>query len=450
MQELLHKEFELLREIEPIRQTGRVKQIIGLVLECEGLTVPIGSLCLIKALAGKKNIRAEVVGFREDVSLLMPLGDTQGIRRFDEIQCISSYQTVGVGDSLLGRILDAEGKPIDDGPPLFTTTRNPIYMVAPHPLKRELIEKPLATGIRSIDALLTCGKGQRLGLFAGSGVGKSVLMGMIVRNTSADVSVVCLVGERGREVREFIERDLGVEGLKRSVVIVATSEQSALLRVKAPFTASAIAEYFRDHGKDVLLFMDSITRMANSQREIGLSAGEPPATRGYPPSMYAMMPKLLERAGNNDKGSITGIYTVLVEADDMNEPIADHARSILDGHIWLSRELATRGHYPAIDPLVSISRLMISVVDKNHLDTANRVKAILETYREHEDMINIGAYVKGSSSEIDAAIKMINPINNFLRQDLKEKVTFEDSKKALLELVKAVTPAGSEVKTNAA
>jgi flagellum-specific ATP synthase len=425
-----------LQEVQPLRVIGSVKRVIGLAIECEGLSVPIGSLCQIHPAIANRHIEAEVVGFREDVTLLMPLGDTQGIKRGDRVRCVSRLQRVGVGPELLGRVVDARGIPIDGGPPLLPTVFNPIYRTSPHPLRRDLILEPLSVGIRSIDALHTCGKGQRVGLFSGSGVGKSLLMGMIARNTSADMSVICLVGERGREVREFIERDLGEEGLRRSVVVVTTSDQPALLRTKGPFTASAIAEYFRDQGKDVLLLMDSITRMANAQREIGLSIGEPPATKGYPPSVFAMMPRLLERAGKSQNGSITGIYTILVESDDINEPIADTARSILDGHVWLSRELAMRGHYPAVDPLTSISRLMIHVVDSEHVEAANRLKAAIAVYKQAEDLINIGAYVKGSNPEVDTAIRMMDQIQRFLRQGLYERYTMQETVKGLKEIAK--------------
>lgn len=428
-------EIEEVAQIESARVTGAVRQVIGLVIECEGLSVPVGSLCDILR-AGGDPLRAEVVGFRGDVTLLMPLGELEGIRRGDFVQCHTTVQRIAVGDGLLGRVVDAWGRPIDGGPPLYALRWAPLYQRAPHPLERSRITEPLTTGIRSMDAVVTCGKGQRVGLFSGSGVGKSVLMGMIARNTGADISVIALVGERGREVKEFLERDLGPDGLKRSVVVVETGERPPLLRIKAPFAATAIAEYFRDEGRDVMLLMDSITRMANAQREIGLSTGEPPATKGYPPSVFTQMPKLLERAGCGEKGSITGIYTVLVESDDMNEPISDTARSILDGHVWLSRNLAIRGHYPAIDPLSSISRVMVDVVSEAHAVAANRLKACLAIYRDHEDLINIGAYVKGSNPEIDTAIRVHSAIHTFLRQGIRERSTFEETVNALLALAK--------------
>lgn len=424
----------------PARLTGRVTQIVGLVIECEGLSVPVGASCTIAASAGRP-VPAEVVGFRDQRVLLMPLGETAGIRRSDPVHCTSLVQTVGVGPELVGRVLDAAGRPIDGGPPAVAAERRAVMASPPPPLERPRIAEPFATGVRAVDGLVTLGKGQRVGLFSGSGVGKSVLMGMICRNTAADVSVVALVGERGREVRDFIEKDLGSEGLRRAVVVVATSDQPALRRVKAPFVASAVAEYFRDQGKDVLLFMDSVTRMAAAQREIGLSAGEPPATRGYPPSVFALMPRLLERSGRSARGSITGIYTVLVEADDMNEPIADTARSILDGHLWLSRDLANRGHYPAIDPLASVSRLMIDVAADGHRRAAIRLRAALAVLREKEDLLSIGAYVPGSSPEVDAALRLKPKLEAFLRQDIGERAAYEETTKALEAIAAEPVPA---------
>jgi flagellum-specific ATP synthase len=427
-------ELATLDEIVPIRVTGKVSKIVGLLIECEGISVPVGSVCLIRPSFGREAVQAEVVGFRHDHALLMGLGDMHGIKQNDLVDSSSCAQTVSVSEDLLGRVVDAMGNPIDGGKAIYSNMRNRIYADCPHPMTRPRITEPIATGIRTIDALTTLGKGQRVGLFSGSGVGKSILLGMIARNTSADVNVICLVGERGREVRDFIEKDLGTEGLKRSVVVVSTSDTPALMRTKAPFTAAAIADYFRDGGADVMLFMDSVTRCANAQREIGLSAGEPPATKGYPPSVFAMLPKLLERAGRSARGSVTGIYTVLVESDDINEPIADTARSILDGHVWLSRDLANRGHYPAIEALSSISRLMIDVVTDKHREAATKIRSILATYKASEDLINIGAYVQGSSPEIDYAIKMISKINGFLRQGIQEKVSYADTVRMLTEL----------------
>jgi flagellum-specific ATP synthase len=427
---------ELLGDLESVRVRGRVRQAIGLVIEAEGLALPVGAVCEIR-MPGGTALPCEVVGFRDHVTLLMPLGELQGIRRGDQVVCRSQVQRVPVGPGLLGRVIDAQGNPIDGGPPLVFEELHPLQARPPRPLDRARIQEPLATGVRAIDALLSCGKGQRLGLFAGSGVGKSTLLGMCARGTAADVTVIALIGERGREVREFVEKDLGPEGLKRSVVVVETSERPALLRVRAPFTATAVAESFRDEGLDVLLLMDSITRLANAQREVGLSAGEPPATKGYPPSVFAQMPRLLERAGCSERGSITGFYTVLVEGDDASEPIADTARSILDGHVWLSRDLAARGHYPSIDPLQSVSRLMNDVVSAEHAEAAQRLRALLAAYRDAEDLLHVGAYVKGSSPEIDLAVQARPMILKFLKQGIGERSTLDASRRTLIELAKS-------------
>jgi FliI/YscN family ATPase len=425
----------LLADLEPVRVRGRVRQAIGLVVQAEGLAVPLGAACDIRT-AGGGAVPCEVVGFRDDVTLLMPLEELRGVRRGDEVLCRSQAQRVPVGRGLLGRVIDSRGVPIDGGPLPATEELRPLQAKAPAPLDRARILEPLGTGVRSIDALLTCGKGQRLGLFAGSGVGKSTLLGMCARGTAADVTVIALVGERGREVREFIEKDLGPEGLRRSVVVVETSERPALLRVRAPFAAMAVAESFRDAGLDVLLLMDSITRMANAQREVGLSAGEPPATKGYPPSVFAQLPRLLERAGRAGRGSITGFYTVLVEGDDVNEPIADTARSILDGHVWLSRDLALRGQYPAVDVLQSVSRLMTEVATPEQADAARRVRELLAVHRDAEDLINVGAYVKGSNPDIDLAVEARPALLRFLKQGISEESTLEASRAALLEVVR--------------
>jgi FliI/YscN family ATPase len=433
----LARRLELLADLEPVRQRGRVRQAVGLVVQAEGLAVPVGAVCAIHA-SGPAPVRCEAVGFRDDVTLLMPLGDLQGVRRGDEVVCLSTLQRVPVGRGLLGRVLDAEGNPMDGGPPPPVERTNPLHARAPHPLGRERIREALGTGVRAIDALHACGKGQRVGLFSGSGVGKSTLLGMCARGTAADVTVIALVGERGREVREFVEKDLGPEGLRRSVVVVETSDRPALRRVRAPFAATAIAEYFRDEGADVLLLMDSITRLANAQREIGLSAGEPPATKGYPPSVFAMLPRLLERAGRSASGSVTGFYTVLLEADDMNEPVADAARSILDGHLWLSRDLAVRGQYPAVDPLESVSRLMIDVAPPDQQEAAARVKRVLAVFRDAEDLINVGAYVRGSNPEIDEAVRARPAIQAFLRQAVGERSTLEETRAALRDLVRGL------------
>jgi len=353
----------------------------------------------------------------------------------DKVCCLSRAQTVPVGEELLGRVIDGQSRPIDGKGRLLAMEKWPLYEAAPRPMSRQRITESIATGIRSIDALFTCGKGQRLGLFSGSGVGKSTLLGMIARNTTAEVNVIALVGERGREVRDFIEKDLGEEGLRRSVVVVATSDESPLIRVRAAFVATAIAEYFRNLGRDVMLMMDSVTRLAVAQRQIGLSIGEPPATKGYTPSVYLLLPQLLERSGQSARGTITAFYTVLVEADDINEPVADTVRSILDGHVWLSRDLAARGQYPSVDPLQSISRLMIDVVAPEHLYAAHRVRSIVAAYTQAEDLINIGAYVKGSNPRIDEAVEMIERIWDYLRQDISEKASYEETVSRLLELV---------------
>lgn len=426
--------IERLDGLEACRLTGRVRQAVGLVVECEGLSLPVGAVCEIRT-ADAGAVPAEVAGFRGPVTLLMPLGDLRGVRRGDEVSCVSTATLLPAGEGLLGRVIDASGRPLDDGPPVAAERLMPLHAEPPPPLSRERIREPLATGVRAIDALLACGKGQRVGLFSGAGVGKSTLLGMCARGTAADVSVIALVGERGREVREFIERDLGPEGLRRSVVIVETSDRPAPLRVRAAFAATAVAEYFRDRGNDVLFLMDSVTRMANAQREIGLSVNEPPATKGYPPSVFAMLPRLLERAGRSDRGSITGFYSVLVDADDINEPIGDAARSLLDGHVWLARDLAMRGHYPAVDPLSSVSRLMNDVSPGDQIDAAVRVRTLLSAYRKAEDLINVGAYMKGSNPEIDRAVRAHDSILGFLRQGIGEPATLEETRRGLQELV---------------
>ena len=377
---------------------------------------------------------AEVVGFRENRILLMPYDDVEGIGIGSTVETTNEPLQVYVGEDLLGKTLDGLGKPID-GSALECNITYSVEATPPDPLKRKLIDEVLPLGVKAVDGLITVGKGQRIGIFAGSGVGKSTLLGMFARNTKADINVIALIGERGREVREFIERDLGEEGMKRSVLVVATSDKPALVRNKAAKTATSIAEYFRDQGKDVLLMMDSLTRFSMAQREIGLASGEPPVSRGYPPSVYAELPKLLERAGNSETGSITGLYTVLVDGDDFNEPITDTARGILDGHIMLSRKLGTKNHYPAIDVLQSISRVMSAVASKDHKQLAGKLKNIMATYQDAEDIINIGAYKPGSNSEIDFAIEKIAAVNEFLRQDVDEKILFDDVLKKLEAVV---------------
>ncbi len=418
--------IEALHSIEPLKIYGRVKQIIGTVIEACGINGSISTLCMIRK-DEKTEVPAEIVGFRDNVTLLMPLGEMEGIKPNSLVYSTGGSFKVKVSQELVGRVLDGLGNPIDMKDELTHFTRVQSVNVPPHPLSRKRIHETLSTGIRAIDSVLTIGKGQRMGIFAGSGIGKSTLMGMIARYTQADVNVIALIGERGREVLEFIQKDLNEEGLRRSVVICATSDQPSLIRIKGALVATSVAEYFRDQGKDVLLMMDSLTRFAQAQREVGLSIGEPPTTKGYTPSVFATLPKLLERCGNSDRGSVTGLYTVLVEGDDHNEPIADASRAILDGQIALSRDLASRGHYPPIDILSSVSRLFFEITSDEQILMAQKVREILSSYREAEDLINIGAYVKGSNPGIDFAIQMVNKVNDFLKQGLKEQSHFADT-----------------------
>ncbi len=412
----------------PIRASGRIQKVVGMVIEATGPASQIGAVCDILTEGGNRGVSAEVLGFKEDAVLLMPLEDIRSLGPGCKVVARKEKAQVGVGPGLLGRVIDGLGNPIDGKGPIVDEDAYPIYANPVNPLLRNRIEQPLDLGIRAINGLLTVGCGQRMGIFAGSGVGKSVLLGMIARYTSAEVNVIALIGERGRELNEFIQKDLGEEGLKKSVVVVATSDHLPLVRLRGGFIATAIAEYFRDQGKHVNLMMDSVTRLAMAQREIGLSLGEPPTTKGYTPSVFSMLPKLLERAGTSShRGTITGLYTVLVEGDDMNEPIADTVRSILDGHIVLTRDLANQNHYPAIDVLRSISRVMEDITDLEHKLNAGRIKELMATYRKAEDLINIGAYAAGSNPKIDQAIEMIEPINRFLRQGISESVTFESS-----------------------
>lgn len=409
---------------------GKVVKVVGLTIESIGPKANLNDLCYIYSQDKFQKIMAEVVGFRENRILLMPYGSVEGIGVGSTVESTMEPLKVKVSNDLLGCVLDGLGMPIDHR----TFTCNESYSVEaepPDPMKRKLIDEVLPLGVKAVDGLITVGKGQRIGIFAGSGVGKSTLLGMFARNTKADINVIALIGERGREVREFIERDLGEEGLRRSVVVVATSDKSALVRKKAAKTATAIAEYFRDQGRDVLLMMDSLTRFSMAQREIGLASGEPPVSRGYPPSVYSEMPKLLERAGNSEVGSITGLYTVLVDGDDFNEPITDTARGILDGHIMLTRKLAHKNHYPAIDVLQSISRVMSSIVSSEHKKAFGNLKMVLATYHEAEDLINIGAYKHGSNKNIDYAISKIEAVNEFLTQDVNLKIDFNDVVTAL-------------------
>ncbi|SFF95884.1 type III secretion system ATPase, FliI/YscN [Desulfotomaculum arcticum] len=424
---------QAIRQSKLIYSTGKVTKVIGLTVEAKGLSAGIGEVCDIFIPGESIPVNAEVIGFQGDASILMPLGELKGI--YPGCRVVpqgETFKTI-VGEKLLGRILDGLGRPLD-GKPLVIHEKCTVNNPPPDPLQRKRVKEVLVTGVKSVDALLTCGKGQRIGIFAGSGVGKSTLLGMIARFCNADLNVIALIGERGREVLDFIENDLGPQGLARSVVIAATSDQPALIRLKGALVATAIAEYFRDRGNNVMLFMDSVTRFAMAQREVGLAVGEPPATRGYTPSVFSLLPKLLERSGNSQNGSITAFYTVLVEADDMNEPIADTVRGILDGHIVLSRELAARGHYPAIDVLNSVSRLMPELVDSNHLVAANRMRHLLATYKQSEDLINVGAYNRGSNPAIDEAIKYYDKIISFLHQDVNDNSAFPETLKKIMFL----------------
>ena len=416
-----------------IKTYGKVVKVVGLTVESTGPEAKVGDTCKIVLAGMGKTVLTEVVGFHEGRLQLMPYEDISGVQIGDYVEGEEASFQVPVGPELLGKVLNGLGQPMDGEVLNLKETRSAEAM-PPNPMERVLIDEVLTLGVKAVDAIMTLGKGQRIGIFAGSGVGKSTLLGMFARNTKADINVIALIGERGREVREFLERDLGEEGVRRSVIVVATSDQPALIRKKAAKTATAIAEYFRDQGKDVLLMMDSMTRFSMAQREIGLASGEPPVSRGYPPSVYAEMPKLLERAGKTQKGSITGIYTVLVDGDDMNEPIADTARGILDGHIVLSRKMAHKNHYPAIDILQSISRVMSSIATKEHKQVANKLKNVLATYGEAEDLINIGAYKAGSNKEIDYAISKIGAVNKFLMQQVDEKFTFDET----VELLKGI------------
>ncbi len=429
------KYHRIIKDTNPFSVYGKVSEIIGLLVKGYNPETSIGEMCRIYPDGSNRTICAEVVGFREEKVLLMPFGNLDSVRSGCRILSMGKKANIKVGHNLLGRVIDGLGNPIDDKGPIESEGEYPVYAEPINPLKRGRITEPIDIGIRVMNGLFSCGKGQRMGIFSGSGVGKSFLLGMIARNTSADINVIGLVGERGREVREFIENNLGKEGLAKSVLVVATSDMHPLIRRRAAYVATAISEYFRNQGMEVLLMVDSLTRFAMAQREVGLSIGEPPTAKGYTPSVFSLMPKLLERAGNiENSGSITGLYTVLVEGDDFNEPIADAARSILDGHITLTRSLAARNHYPAIDVLQSISRLMIDIVNEKHRKIANDVLNIVSTYRKAEDLINIGAYVEGSNPEIDNAIKMIGKVNSFSRQDINEKISFEESEEQLFSL----------------
>lgn len=427
-----NKYMDHLRQIDPVRVNGKVTQVIGLMVESEGPDASVGEVCYIYPTKGCEPLMAEVVGFRDNKVLLMPLGELQSIGPGCDVVGTGKPLSVSVGSELLGKVLDGLGRPLDGS---YLPTRMSQYStnnIPSNPLTRQRVSKPMGVGVRAIDGLLTIGNGQRVGIFAGSGVGKSTLLGMIARNTDADVNVIALIGERGREVLEFIERDLGPEGLARSVVIVATSDQPALVRIKGALIATTIAEYFRDRGMNVMLMMDSVTRYAMAMREVGLAVGEPPATRGYTPSVFASLPKLLERSGTGTSGSITAFYTVLVDGDDMNEPIADAVRGILDGHIVLNRNIANKGHFPAIDILASVSRVMKDIVPKDHQLSAEQLKRLLAVYRESEDLINIGAYQQGSNPAIDEAIAYIEQIETFTKQRIEEEASYEDTVEQLM------------------
>lgn len=427
-EELLSKSFS--------KELGRVTKVVGLTIESAGPSAKLNDLCIITSKDGNQRVTTEVVGFNDNRILLMPFRSVVGIGIGATVENTGNPFQVYVGPELLGQVLDGLGQPLN-GEALVLPETYPVEAEPPDPMKRKIISEILPLGVKAVDGLLTIGKGQRIGIFAGSGVGKSTLLGMFARNTKADINVIALIGERGREVGEFIERDLGEEGMQRSVLVVATSDKPALIRNKAAKTATAIAEYFRDQGRDVLLMMDSLTRFSMAQREIGLASGEPPVTRGYPPSVYSEMPKLLERAGNTEKGSITGLYTVLVDGDDFNEPITDTARGILDGHIVLSRKLGHKNHYPAIDVLQSISRCMSQIASKEHKQAASKLKNVLATYQEAEDLINIGAYRAGSNPEIDYAISKINQVNEFLIQDVDSRYLLEDELKQMEQIFEA-------------
>ena len=427
---------EAVQTTTPVDVRGRVEQVVGTIIRAVVPGVKVGELCILRNPWEDFTLKAEVVGFVRNVALLSPLGSCQGVSPATEVIPTGEILSVPVGEELLGRVLDGLGQPIDGGPALKTRHHYPVFAEAPNPMTRKIISRPLSLGLRALDGMLTCGEGQRMGIFAAAGGGKSTLLSSIIKGCSAEVCVLALIGERGREVREFIENDLGEEGRKKAVLVVSTSDRSSMERLKAAYTSTAIAEYFRDQGKSVLLMMDSVTRFGRAQREIGLAAGEPPTRRGFPPSVFSELPKLMERAGNSDKGSITALYTVLVEGDDMTEPIADETRSILDGHIILSRKLAARNHYPAIDVQASVSRVMNAIVSKEHKKAAQRLRQILAKFAEVELLVQIGEYKKGADKEADDALAHIDKVNAFLKQGLGEKSTFEQTLEGLFEAVR--------------
>lgn len=446
---LLSDYIETVRGSLPQKVTGRVAQMRGLTISAEGLPVPVGATCVIAARAGRP-VRAEVIGFAQSQALLMPLDEAVGVAPGDAVTCLRAQQSIPVGDGMMGRIFNALAEPIDNGPPLMPEAFYPLQRTAPPAMARRRITDAISTGIRSIDGMITVGSGQRLGIFAGTGVGKSVLLGMVARYTSADVSVVALVGERGREVQDFIEKDLGPEGRKRCVLIVSTSDESPAMRVRAGFTATAVAEFFRDRGRNVLLMMDSVTRVAMAQRQIGLAAGEPPATKGYTPSVFAVLPRLLERSGRLAHGSITGFYTVLVEGDDLMDPICDSVRGIVDGHMVLSRGLANRGHWPAVSVLDSLSRLMIDLVDDKHYAGAQEIRRLMAVWQDIEDLVNIGAYAAGTNPEYDLAVAAKPWIAEFLQQKIAEPSGLADAKKCLFDLADRIDKARKQLSKPAA
>jgi flagellum-specific ATP synthase len=427
-------QYQLIERARLVRGVGKIQRVTGLLIESVGPEVTLGEICYI-ITRSQEQIHAEVVGFRDEIVILMPFGSIHGVAPGSRVISTGSRLRVKVGEVVLGRVIDPLGQPLDGKGAIECSEFYEVDREPPNPIERPPIDDILTLGIRSIDGCLTCGSGQRLGVFAGSGVGKSTLMGMIARNTEADINVIALVGERGREVREFIEKSLGEEGLKRSVVVVATSSEPAIVRLKAAFVATAIAEYFRDQGLNVMLMMDSVTRFALAQRELGLSIGEPPTTRGYPPSVFQLLPRLFERAGRSAQGTITGFYTVLVEGGDMDEPVADAVRGLLDGHIVLSRDLAQRGHFPAISILESTSRLMFEIIDDEHIQAQAALRELLAAYEDARDLINIGAYQKGSNRKIDTAIEKMDQIEGFLRQHVYEKIPYSQTVLGLKQIV---------------
>lgn len=421
------RHIQALQQLQTVVYMGKVDKIIGLIIEATGPNASVGEVCRIYLANGDEHVRAEVVGFKEGKVLLMPYGDISGIGPGCIVESTGDVMRIPVGDGLIGRIVDGFGQPIDGSSDVEEMETSRVQNTPSNPLLRPRIDRRINIGVKAIDGLLTCGRGQRMGIFSGSGVGKSTLLGMIAKNIEADVNVIALVGERGREVRDFIEKDLGKEGMEKSVLVVATSDQSAMMRLKCSLVATTIAEYFKNKGKNVLLLMDSLTRFAMAQREIGLAIGEPPVARGYTPSIYSLLPRLLERSGNFEVGSITGIYTVLVEGDDVNEPISDAVRGIIDGHIVLSRAIAMKNHYPAIDILASVSRLMNDLADERHLEYARKIRRVMSVYKENSDLISIGAYKAGSNQELDHAIRRIDQINAFLQQKVDQSVTYEET-----------------------